>query len=67
MLNKSYFNLVWKLCNNKQAVRDAVLAQGGNSVVAAVNNPTNATFKIKIKKLFVAVATLSTEDDNKLL
>ena len=55
------------MCHNKQAVRDAVLAQGGNSVVAAVNNPTNATFKIKIKKLFVAVATLSTEDDNKLL
>ena len=33
----------------------------------AVNNPTNATFKITDAKLYVPVVTLSTEDDNKLL
>ena len=31
-----------------------------DSVVAAVNNSANATFKIKDKKLYVPVATLST-------
>ena len=35
--------------------------------VAAVNNPANATFKIKESKLYARVVTLSTEDDNKLL
>ena len=35
--------------------------------VAAVNNTTNATFKITDTKLHVSVFTLSTEDDNKLL
>ena len=35
--------------------------------VAAVNNPTNAAFKITDTKLYVPVVTLSTEDDNKLL
>ena len=34
--------------------------------MAEVNNPTNATFKITDTKLYVP-ATLSTEDDNKLL
>ena len=33
----------------------------------AINNPTGATFKIKHKKLYVPVATLSAENDNKLL
>ena len=37
------------------------------SWVAAVNNPTNATFKIKDAKLYVPVVTLSTENDNKFL
>ena len=37
------------------------------SWVAAVNNPTNATFKIKDAKLYVLVVTLSTENDNKFL
>ena len=32
-----------------------------------INNPTNATFKITDTKLHVPVATLSTENDNKLL
>ena len=35
--------------------------------VAGINNPTNATFKIKDIKLSVPVVTLSAENDNKLL
>ena len=35
--------------------------------VAAVNNPTDATFKITKTKLYVPVVTLSTEVDHKLL
>ena len=35
--------------------------------LTAVNNPTDATFKIADTKLYVPVVTLSTEDDNKLL
>ena len=35
--------------------------------VAGIDNPTNATFKIKDTKLCVPVVTLSAEDDNKLL
>ena len=35
--------------------------------VAEINNPTNATFKIKDTKLYVPVDTLSAENDNKLL
>ena len=35
--------------------------------VAAINNPTNATFKITDTKLYVPVVTLSTENDKKLL
>ena len=38
-----------------------------NSAVAAVNNPTNVTFKITDTKVYVPVVTLSTEDDNKVL
>ena len=35
--------------------------------VAGINNPTNATFKVKDTKLYVPVVTLSAQDDNKLL
>ena len=35
--------------------------------VAAINNPTNAVFKITDCKLHVPVVTLSAENDNKLL
>ena len=35
--------------------------------MVAVNNSTNAIFKITGTKLYVPVVTLSTEDDNKLL
>ena len=34
---------------------------------AAINNPTNATFKITDTKLYVPVVTLSTENDKTLL
>ena len=50
-----------------KATRDAVPAQGGNPAVAAIDNPTNATFKITDKKLYVPVVTLSTENDKRLL
>ena len=39
----------------------------GNPAVAAIDNPTNATFKITDTKLYVPVVTLSTENDKKLL
>ena len=45
--------------------RDADL--DANPAVVAVNNSTNAIFKITGTKLYVPVVTLSTEDDNKLL
>ena len=35
--------------------------------VTAINNPKNAAFKIKDTKLYVPVATLSAESDNKIL
>ena len=35
--------------------------------VAGINNPTNATFKIKGATLYVPVVTLSAQDDNELL
>ena len=38
-----------------------------NPAVAEINNPTGATFKTTDTKLYLPVATLSTEDDNKLL
>ena len=50
-----------------KATRNAVSAQGGNPVVAGINNPTNATFKINGTKLYVPVVTLLTQDDNTLL
>ena len=55
------------MCINNKATRDAVPAQGGNPAVAAVNNPTNVTFKITDTKLYVPVVTLSTKDDNNFL
>ena len=35
--------------------------------LAAVNNPTNAAFKITDTKSYALVVTLSTKDDNELL
>ena len=38
-----------------------------NPAVAAINNPTNAAFKITDTKLYVPVVTLSAEDGNNVL
>ena len=38
-----------------------------NNATAAVNNPSNVTFKITDTKLYVPVITLSTKDDNNFL
>ena len=48
-----------------KATRDA--EPDADPAVAAVYNPINKTFKIAGTKLYVAVVTLSMEDDNKLL
>ena len=50
-----------------KAATDAVPAQGENPAVAAIDNPTNATFQITDTKLYVPVVTLSTENDKGLL
>ena len=42
-------------------------AQGDNPARAAINAPTNATFKITDTKLYVPTVTLSTENDKRLL
>ena len=56
------------MCNNKEIQRDARDADpGADPEVAAVINPTNATFKRIDTKLFAPVVILSTEDDNKEL
>ena len=47
-----------------KATRDADI--DANPEVAAVNNPTDATFETNDTELHVPVVTLSTEDDNKL-
>ena len=59
--------LTWseKYLIKSKARRDADL--NANPTVAAINNPTNVTFKITDTKLFIPVVTLSTENDNKLL
>ena len=60
--------LIWSENNcviRSKAIRNA--DPDADPVVAAVNNPTNATFKIKDTKLYVPVVTLPTEDGNKLL
>ena len=64
-------NLILRWSENyvltSKATREAIPAQGGNSEVAAVDYPTNGTFKITDTKLYVPVVTLSTENDKKLL
>ena len=61
--------LTWpeKCVLTSKATRNAVPAHGGNPAVAAVDNSTNATFKITDTKLYMLVVTLSTEDDNNFL
>ena len=48
-----------------KATREADL--DADSAVAGINNPTNATFKIKNAKLYVPIVTLSAENVYKLL
>ena len=45
-----------------KVAKDAGLEADG--AVAIANNPTKATFRIADTKLYVAVVTLSTEDDS---
>ena len=56
---------------SKNCVLTDIITQAANPNVGtatpAVNAPTNATFKIADTTLYVLVATLLTEDDNKLL
>ena len=60
--------LTWsENCVLASKTKDAVPAQGENSAVAAIDNPTNATFQITDTKLYVPVVTLSTENDKGLL
>ena len=42
-------------------------AVAGDNSALGINAPTNATFTITDKNLYVPVVTLSTQDDNKLL
>ena len=44
-----------------------VAAHGNNPARPEINAPTNATFKIADTKLYVAVVTFSTQDNNKFL
>ena len=60
-LNNFFKQLVKKLC---KATRDA--EPDANPAIAAVNNPTGATFKITDTTLYVSLVALSTENDNKL-
>ena len=53
------------MCNNKEATRET--DPDADPAVAAINNPTNATFKIKDTTLHVPVVTLAAENNNKLL
>ena len=48
-----------------KATRDA--DPDANPLVAVVNNPINAIFKIRDAKLYVPVVTLSKHDDNNFL
>ena len=45
----------------------AVAAQGDNPARPAIRAPTNASFRVKETKLYVAIVTLSAEVDNKFL
>ena len=45
----------------------AVAAQEDNPARPAIRAPTNASFRVKETKLYVAVVTLLTEVDNKFL
>ena len=48
-----------------KATRDA--DPDADPTVAAIDSPTNATFKITDTKLYISVVTLSTENDKRVL
>ena len=60
-------NLTWSenCVTTSKATRDA--DPDADPPVAAINNPTIATFEIKDTKFYVPVVTLSAENDNKVL
>ena len=63
------FILTWSencVLTNKATIA-ALPAQEENPAVAAINNPTNATFQITDAKLYAPVVTLSAENDKMLL
>ena len=68
-LINSKINLILTWSENcvltSKATRDA--NPDVNPAIAAINNPTNVTFKITDTKLYVPVVTLSTKDDNNFL
>lgn len=57
--------MVCKLCINKQS--NASVDPNANAAVDAMNNSTDGTLVITDTKLYMAVVTLLTQDDNKLL
>ena len=60
--------LTWsENCVLASKTKDAVPAQGENPAVAAIDNPTNATFQITDTKLYVPVVTFLSENDKILL
>ena len=62
-------NLIWTWFENcvltSKATRDVDPDPG--PAIAAIDNPTNATFKITDTNLYVFVVSLSTENDKRLL
>ena len=56
--------MVWKLFTSK-ATRDA--DPNADPAIAAIDNPTNATFKITDTKLHVLIVSLSTENEKRIL
>ena len=68
-INYCEINLILRWSENyvftSKATRDA--DPNANLAVAAIDNPTNATFKITDSKLYAPVVTLSTKNDKKLL
>ena len=60
-------NLILSSSENCVTTSKATRDANPDVAVVAVNNPTNAIFKITDTKLYVPAATLSAADDNKLL
>ena len=61
--------LTWseKCVLTSRAYRKVTAATENTATITEINNPRNATFKIKATKLYVPVVILLDQDDNKLL